>query len=103
MPLSNTIQSPSRITSSQANAITNHLSTTASLIAPANTSRVGLTIFNSLSQTIYLGVSNTVTTSSYMVQIPAGFLYELPLPYTGDFYAVLASGTGSAQVREFVI
>ncbi|QMS87312.1 hypothetical protein HUN01_06835 [Nostoc edaphicum CCNP1411] len=91
-------------TSSSASEITNSLSSTASEIVPANTNRKGLTIFNILNQTLFIDALAGVTTTNYMVAIPAGGFYELPANkiYTGHFYGVIASGTGSVEIREFV-
>ncbi|MBG1267742.1 hypothetical protein [Nostoc sp. WHI] len=89
-------------TSSIANEITNSLSTIASIIAPANTNRQSLTIFNSLTQTVYIDVTSSVSVTNYMVPIPAGGFYELPIKYTGAFYGIIANGTGSVEIREFV-
>jgi hypothetical protein len=91
-------------TSSSAGELTHSLSNAASMIAPANQNRKGLTIFNTLSQTLYIDVSNAVTTTNYMVPIPPGALYELPATkiYIGALYGILASGTGSVEIREFV-
>ncbi|PHJ60237.1 hypothetical protein VF14_11635 [Nostoc linckia z18] len=89
--------------SSTATEVTNSLSTTASEIIPANTNRKGLTIFNTLNQTVYIDAVTGLTTTNYMVAIPAGGFYELPTNkiYTGHFYGILASGTGSVEIREF--
>jgi hypothetical protein len=90
--------------SSSANEIANSLSSTASVIVPANANRKGLTIFNSLNQAIYVDVIASVATTNYMLVIPAGAFYELPANkiYTGAFHGLVASGTGSVEIREFI-
>ncbi|WGV25974.1 hypothetical protein [Halotia branconii] len=91
-------------TSSSTNKVTNSLNETASEIVPANVNRKGLTIFNTLTQNLYLDTVSTVSTNSYMAKIPAGAFYELPANkiYIGSFYGILATGTGSVEIREFV-
>lgn len=90
--------------SSSASEITHSLSNTAAVIVPANTNRKGLTIFNTLNQTLYIDISTAVTTTNYMLAIPAGAFYELPTNkiYTGAFHGIIVSGTGSVEIREFV-
>ncbi|MBG1268253.1 hypothetical protein [Nostoc sp. WHI] len=89
-------------TSSTGSEVANSLSNVGSIIVPANTNRQSLTIFNSLTQTVYIDVTSSVSVTNYMVPIPAGGFYELPIKYTGAFYGIIASGTGSVEIREFV-
>jgi hypothetical protein len=91
-------------TSSAGSEITNSLSSTQSVIVPANSARKGLTIFNSLNQTVYIDINSSVSTTNYQFPIPAGGFYELPTNkiYTGAFHGILASGTGSIEIREFI-
>lgn len=93
-----------RSTATAISAVTNSLSSTPSVLAAANTNRKGLTIFNTLNQTVFVDSVNTVSATSYMVAVPPGAYYELPasdLLYTGVLHGFIASGTGSVQVREF--
>ncbi|UYD38986.1 hypothetical protein [Tolypothrix sp. PCC 7601] len=102
MPLFNPVSATSA-TSSSGNKLTNSLSTTASKIANSNTNRKGLTIHNPLSVTVYIDTADTVTSSACWVPITAGAYFELPTNgiYTGEIWAITASGTGSVNAREF--
>ncbi|MBD2365189.1 hypothetical protein H6G36_29230 [Anabaena minutissima FACHB-250] len=105
MPISNPasvaqLQLPTATTGTE---VSNSLSDTSSVLAAANTNRKGLAIYNTLSQTVYIDVANTVSESNYWFKLEAGAFYEMPEPiYTGIIYAMLATGTGSVEVREFV-
>lgn len=83
--------------------ITNSLSTTESTLCPANSSRKGLTIYNSTSETMLVSKVTGVTTSAFGFRLEPKQFYSHPMqddPYTGTFYAILESGTGAAQVQE---
>lgn len=92
------------ITQSSANTalpLTNELSTTASKIANTNPDRKGLTIYNSLTVTLYIDGSNEVTSSHFMFALAPKAYYEMPSPlYVGEIWGILPSGSGSAQIRE---
>ncbi|MEH1895622.1 MAG: hypothetical protein V7K94_10050 [Nostoc sp.] len=83
--------------------IANNVTTVAATIVNSNTNRKGLTFFNSSDKDVYLDTVNTVSSSSYMVKLEPGDYYEAPSPmYTGNYYAVVASGSTAIDVREFV-
>ncbi len=104
MPLSNPSSLSSSISSTTGTSLVNSLSGTASLIAPANVSRKNLTIYNPLLETVYIDVSNAVTSTAYMVPLEPRAYFEFPSIgiYVGDVYAILATGTGSINITEFV-
>jgi hypothetical protein len=105
MPINNSlnITIPSTVvTTTTATPITNSLSTTKTTI-PLNISRKGLTIFNPLSSTVYVDFGTDVTASDYMFKLDSGAYYEMPQPiYTGAISMILASGTGSVEIRELI-
>lgn len=70
----------------------------------ANSNRKGLTIYSPLAFDIFIGVQNTVSSSSYLVKLTQDFnYYEFPYGYTGGVSIVCASGnTGNIHVREFI-
>ncbi len=82
--------------------ITNNITTIAATVVNANTSRRGITFFNSSNQIVYLDVASTVSTTSYLVLLNPGDYYEAPSPiYTGAYWAVVASGSTAINIREF--
>lgn len=100
-----TSSTPIRTISTSATTVSNSLSATSSVLVSANANRKGLTIFNSLSTTVYIDSDGSVSASAYMLAIPPGGYFEMPASdalYTGELSAILTSGTGSVQVREFV-
>lgn len=74
------------------------------LIVP-NALRLGLTIFNNSTATLYVGASNAVTNDNFIVAILPGGYWELPTSgsflYVGALWGIWASATGDAQVTEF--
>lgn len=82
--------------------IANNITTIAATIVNSNPNRKGLTFFNSSEKNVYLDTVNTVSSSSYMVQLEPGDYQEAPSPmYTGAYYAVVASGSTAIDIREF--
>ncbi len=67
----------------------------------SNASRRGLSIFNDSTQTLYLKLGATASTTSYTVQVPSQGFYELPqVVYTGVIDGIWASANGNAYVTE---
>ncbi|MBE9208832.1 hypothetical protein IQ244_20255 [Nostoc sp. LEGE 06077] len=83
--------------------ITGATSTTAAQIIPSNTSRLGLTIYNPTSITVYIDTVASPTASQHQFPLSAKGFYEMPdnKIYTGAFYAIAASGTPTLEIREF--
>jgi hypothetical protein len=73
-------------------AITVNVTTTATLVAPANGRRVSLTLYLDAG-TVYLGDS-TVSPSSYMVKLTSGQTLVDDASYDA-WYAITASGTAT--------
>jgi hypothetical protein len=69
-------------------------------ILASNTSRLGATIVNESNKVLYVKFGATASTTSYTVQISALGYYEVPFDYTGQIDAILASGSGFAEVTE---
>lgn len=71
-------------------------------ILAANTSRYGASVFNDSTATLYLLLSNAVSSSSvYTVELGGNAYYEVPYGYTGIIKGIWASATGNARVTEF--
>lgn len=66
----------------------------------ANTSRLGLTIHNDSTQTLYVKLGSGATATSYTVEMAAGAYFEMPYGYTGIVTGIWASANGSARMTE---
>lgn len=67
----------------------------------SNANRRGWMVFNDSTAILYVKFGATASATSYVVQIPAGGYYEMPLPtYTGVVDGIWASANGNARVTE---
>ncbi len=83
--------------------IANNITTTAATIVNSNANRKGLTIFNNSSVDVYIDTVSSVSTSAYMLKLLPNKYYEAPSPiYTGNYYAVVATGSTAIDIREFI-
>lgn len=62
----------------------------------ANAARLGATIYNDSSATLYLKLGATATSSSFTVKMYADDYYEVPFGYTGRIDGIWASAAGGA-------
>jgi hypothetical protein len=69
-------------------------------ILASNTSRIGATIFNDSTVTMYLIMGTPASTTSYSVQINPNGYFELPYGYTGAVAGIWGSATGNARITE---
>jgi hypothetical protein len=72
-------------------------------ILASNTSRLGATVYNDSSATLYLLLGSTAaSTTNYTCKIVASGYYEVPFGYTGQLTGIWASdpGDGAARVTE---
>ena len=82
------------------------VTTTASVILPANPTRATVSIYNGGTTTIYLGEGTTVSSTAYNYPLPPGRLWEPDsnFRYLGAVSAISASGTNTlVRVSESVI
>lgn len=73
------------------------------LILAANTSRVGATVQNDSSATLFLGLGTaTVTATDYTVKLVQNAYYEVPSKFNGQIRGIWASdpGDGAARITE---
>ncbi len=72
-------------------------------ILAANTARLGASVFNDSTVTLYLKMGTTASTTDYTVQLVAGAYWEAPYGYTGKIDGIWASdpNTGAARVTEY--
>jgi hypothetical protein len=76
-------------------------SLTTGVLKAANTSRLGLTVFNDSTANLYLAFAASATTSAYTVKIGAGGYWEMPRPcYTGAVSGIWDVANGNARVTE---
>jgi hypothetical protein len=67
----------------------------------SNAARVGATIFNDSTQTLYVKFGTTASSTSFTVKIAAGGYYEVPYSYTGRIDGIWAAdASGAARMTE---
>lgn len=66
----------------------------------ANTARLGATIVNDSTVTLYVKFGATASTTSYTVKLLAGAYYEVPFGYYGIIDGISASATGVIRITE---
>lgn len=76
--------------------------TTVTLLS-ASTSRLGAAFFNDSTSILYLKFGATASVTSYTVQMPPNYYYELPGPhiYNGIVDGIWASATGNCRVTSW--
>ncbi len=81
---------------------TTHPSLTGSnqTLLAANTSRKGATVQNDSSNTLYVKMGATATTSSFTVRLDPYDYWEVPGGYTGIIDAISSAASGNAAVTE---
>lgn len=74
----------------------------ATLILAANANRVGVTLYNNGSVTVYIGVNSSVSTSNGIVLAAAGaYDFNGWKCYRGDIYGIAASATADMRYLEW--
>lgn len=68
----------------------------------SNTARLGATVYNDSTATLYLKLGATASATSFTVKMIADSYYETPFNYTGQIDGVWASATGVARIGELV-
>jgi hypothetical protein len=87
-------------TASTVTAVTS-TTTNGTTLQAANTSRVGLYIFNDSTAILYVKLGTGATPTDWTIRIAAGGFYELPVPYyRGAVSGVWATANGFARVTE---
>jgi hypothetical protein len=100
LPVSGTITTKASVIGTQYSVAA---STSDATIIIANANRLGATVFNDSTATLYLLLaSGTSSTTTYSVQLAANAIFEVPYNYTGIIRGIWASAVGSARVTEFV-
>ena len=66
----------------------------------ANTSRLGATVYNDSTATLYLKLGTTASTTSYTIQLRRYDYYEIPAGYTGRIDGIWSAASGSARITE---
>jgi hypothetical protein len=73
------------------------------LLLASNTNRLGATVYNDSTATLYLALASSASTTAYTVQVTAGGYFELPndgCGYTGAIYGIWSAANGFARVTE---
>lgn len=71
-------------------------------IFAAKASVVGRTVWNDSTAVLYLKFGATASTTSYTVQLAAGYYYEFPQPtYAGQVDGIWASANGAARTTQW--
>ncbi|MBA3678576.1 hypothetical protein H0W80_00010 [Candidatus Saccharibacteria bacterium] len=92
-----------RQTSTSGSPVSVAASATSINLLAANTQRLGASIFNDSTATLYVKMGTTASTTSHTVQLVGGAFYELPEPmYLGIVTGIWASATGSARISEMI-
>jgi hypothetical protein len=87
-------------TASTVTAVTS-TTTNGTTLQAANTSRVGLYIFNDSTAILYVKLGTGATPTDWTIRLAAGGFYELPTPYyRGAVSGVWATANGFARVTE---
>lgn len=76
-------------------------STTSATLLAANAARLGAVIVNDGPKLLYVKFGTTASATSYTYKLAPDDRVEVPFNFTGRIDAVLASGTGNAQITEF--
>lgn len=82
-----------------------NVTTTTAIAIPANTNRKGLIAFNRGTNVVYMSFVNQCSALAHRHAIAANgvaSLYTVNEPYTGSWYAAVASGTSGLEVFELV-
>lgn len=81
---------------------------TSQQLLAANPNRVGVTLYNASTQTLYLLLTSSTVTGNQVasatnmtVPIATDTSWTMPFSYTGPIYGVWVSANGSALITEF--
>ena len=67
----------------------------------ANTSRLGVSVYNNSTQILYLKCGTTASATDFTVEMAPEEYWEAPYGYTGRIDGIWASANGAALVTEF--
>jgi hypothetical protein len=71
-------------------------------LVAANNKRIGTTVVNRSTATLYLDVAQQVSPEDFLVEIPPGAYYEMPFSIVGGLWGIWTSTTGKALIRDFI-
>ncbi len=72
------------------------------LLLDENLTREGFTIHNPSNANIYLDITNAISLTNYMVQIPPNSYYESPFNMTDPIYGLSDIDNAEIYIREFI-
>lgn len=79
-----------------------NLSSSPVLVISSNASRQGISIYNDLFVSVFVGYVSDISVSKYAIKVEPRRYFEMPFDYVGDIYSFLESGTGVVQFVEFI-
>lgn len=68
----------------------------------SDTSRIGLTVRNTSSGSLFLDIDSRVSAEDHMVEIASGGYYEMPFDSTLEVWGLWEDLNGKALIREFI-
>lgn len=74
--------------------------TAATALKAANTSRLGLTIFNNSASVLYVKLGTTASATDFSIKMAANSYYEVPFGYNGAVTGIWVTADGAALVTE---
>jgi hypothetical protein len=74
--------------------------TAATALKAANTSRLGLTIFNNSASVLYVKLGTTASATDFSIKMAANSYYEVPFGYNGAVTGIWVAADGAALVTE---
>jgi hypothetical protein len=76
-------------------------SATNGTLLAANIARIGMTVFNDSTATLYMKYGATASLTSFTVQMGPGAYWEMPVPiYTGQIDGIWSAANGNARITE---
>jgi hypothetical protein len=75
-------------------------STSSVTLLPANTLRIGATVYNDSTALLYVKLGVTASTTDYTIKMFPLSYYEVPYGYTGEIDAIWSVATGNARIDE---
>lgn len=70
-------------------------------VLSANAERKGGAFFNNATSIVYIAFANTVSAALFTTRMTGFQYFELPERYTGDVWAIRATGTADLLVTEY--
>lgn len=83
--------------------VSKQAATTPVVLLEANPNRVGATLYNRSSATLYIDFAEAPSQTDFMLAIPPGAYWEMPYVTGQELRGVWRASNGKALIRDFVI